>query len=58
MRSKVDLPHPEGPTRIMNSPSFTSMLMSLTAANPSPYCLTMFFISMAAMTVTPSLRRR
>ena len=23
-RSAVDLPHPEGPTRTMNSPSFTS----------------------------------
>src|SRR5919112_3827956 len=47
--SNVDLPHPDGPTRIMNSPSATSMLMSLTAAKPSPYSLTMFFISMAAM---------
>ena len=47
--SNVDFPQPDGPTRIMNSPSATSMLMSLTAANPSPYSLTMFFISMAAM---------
>ena len=58
MRSRVDFPQPEGPTRIMNSPSSTSMLTSLTAAKPSPYFLTMFFMSMAAMTVTPSLRRR
>ena len=49
IRSSVDFPQPDGPTRIMNSPSATSMLMSFTAGKPSPYCLTMFFISMAAM---------
>src|SRR3954451_23409288 len=49
IRSRVDFPHPEGPTRIMNSPSATSMLMSLTAGKPSPYFLTMFFMSMAAI---------
>src|SRR6478609_1242979 len=49
IRSSVDLPQPDGPTRIMNSPSWTSMLMSFTAAKPSPYSLTMFFISMEAM---------
>src|SRR5689334_13378509 len=49
IRSSVDFPQPEGPTRIMNSPSATSMLTSFTAGNPSPYFLTMFFISMAAM---------
>ena len=58
IRSSVDFPQPDGPTRIMNSPSATSMLTSLTAGKPSPYFLTMFFISMAAMAVTPSLRRR
>ena len=58
IRSSVDFPHPEGPTRIMNSPSCTSMLTSLTAGNPSPYFLTMFFMSMAAMGVNLSLRRR
>src|SRR6478609_9584041 len=52
IRSSVDFPHPEGPTRIMNSPSATSMLTSFTAGKPSPYCLTMFFISMAAMSST------
>src|SRR4051812_28501127 len=50
MRSSVDFPQPDGPTRIMNSPSSTSMLTSFTAGKPSPYFLTMFFISMAAMT--------
>ncbi len=32
IRSAVDFPHPEGPTRIMNSPSLTWRLRSLTAA--------------------------
>jgi hypothetical protein len=36
MRSSVDFPQPDGPTRIRNSPSSTSMLTSLTAGNPSP----------------------
>src|SRR3954452_16267373 len=49
MRSSVDLPQPDGPTRIMNSPSATSMLTSFTAGKPSPYFLTMFFMSMAAI---------
>src|SRR3954447_6537179 len=49
IRRRVDFPHPEGPTRIMNSPSCTSMLTSFTALNPSPYILTMFLMSMAAI---------
>src|SRR5690242_16371078 len=53
IRSSVDFPHPDGPTRIMNSPSLTSMLTSFTAGKPSPYFLTMFFISMAATRVSP-----
>src|SRR5690349_715299 len=52
IRSSVDFPQPDGPTRIMNSPSATSMLTSFTAGKPSPYFLTMFFISMAAMRST------
>src|SRR5215218_2739085 len=35
IRSAVDLPQPEGPTRIMNSPSLMSRSMSLTASKPS-----------------------
>ena len=35
MRSAVVFPHPDGPTRIMNSPSGTSRLMSSTATVPS-----------------------
>ena len=49
IRSSVDFPQPDGPTRIMNSPSCTSMLTSFTALKPSPYSLTMFLMSMAAM---------
>src|SRR5215218_10016321 len=49
IRSNVDFPQPDGTTRIMNSPSATSIDTSLTAGKPSPYCLTMFFISMAAI---------
>src|ERR1044072_9550352 len=49
IRSSVDFPQPDGPTRIMTSPSATSIDTSFTAGKPSPYCLTMFFISMAAI---------
>src|SRR5215207_2745860 len=35
IRSAVDLPQPDGPTRIMNSPSSMSRFMSLTASKPS-----------------------
>ena len=34
IRSVVVLPQPDGPTRTMNSPSATSMSMSLTAWKP------------------------
>ena len=54
MRSVVDLPQPEGPTRIMNSPSAMSRLMSLTALKPSPYSLQMFFRVIWAMVVSPN----
>src|SRR3954467_15017385 len=59
MRSSVDFPQPEGPTRIMNSPSAMSRLTSLTAMNPSPYSLTRFRIVIAATRVLlVSLARR
>ena len=35
MRSAVDFPQPDGPTRIMNSPSPISRLTCLTASVPS-----------------------
>ncbi len=35
MRSAVDFPQPDGPTRITNSPSLISKLMSRTASKPS-----------------------
>src|SRR3954471_22026642 len=49
IRSSVDFPHPDGPTRIMNSPSAMSRLTSFTAGKPSPYCLTICRISMEAI---------
>src|SRR3954454_6803743 len=52
IRSSVDFPHPDGPTRIMNSPSAMSRLTSFTAGKPSPYCLTMWRISMEAICLT------
>src|SRR6478609_11350596 len=49
IRSSVDFPQPEGPTRITNSPSAMSRLTPFTARNPSPYCLTMSLRVMAAI---------
>src|SRR6187402_2304892 len=54
IRNRVDFPQPDGPTRIMNSPSAISRLMSLTARNPSSYRLTMFLMLIAAIGVSPS----
>src|SRR3712207_6311510 len=51
--SSVDFPQPDGPTRIMNSPSAMSRLTSFTAGKPSPYCLTMLRISIEAMRSRP-----
>jgi hypothetical protein len=51
IRSSVDFPQPDGPTRIMNSPSSMSKLTSFTAGYPSPYSLTTFFISIEAIGV-------
>src|SRR5262245_28103869 len=48
IRRSVDFPHPDGPTRIMNSPSAMSRLTSLTALNPSPYSLTTFLMVISA----------
>src|SRR4051795_2194799 len=54
IRSNVDFPHPDGPTRIMNSPSAISSVTSLTALNPSPYSLLTFWILISAMNDAPS----
>jgi hypothetical protein len=51
MRSKVDLPHPLGPTTHRNSPGATLRSISAsatTALSPSPYCLRSLAISTAA----------
>src|SRR4051794_36202955 len=39
IRSSVDFPQPDGPTRMTNSPSAMSRLTSLTASVPSAYRL-------------------
>ena len=51
IRSTVDFPQPDGPTRIMNSPSAMSRLTSLTAGKPSPYFLTMLRRVISAMSL-------
>src|SRR4051812_18567484 len=49
MRSSVDFPHPDGPTRMTNSPSAMSRLTPFTARKPSGYRLTMSVRVMAAI---------
>src|SRR4051794_12344197 len=51
MRSAVDFPQPEGPTRIMNSPSAMSRLMLRTASVPSGYRLVTSSSSISAIAV-------
>src|SRR5579859_383745 len=48
MLSVVDLPQPDGPTRITNSPSAISRLTSLTASAPSGKRLVMWFRTISA----------
>src|SRR3954449_8076740 len=55
MRSAVDLPHPEGPTRIMNSPSSMSRSNCLTASNPSSKRLVTLSNVISAIVVLLSL---
>src|SRR3954470_11732018 len=49
IRSAVDFPHPDGPTRIISSPSRISRFMCLTASKPSGYRLTTSSNSISAM---------
>src|SRR6185437_1823217 len=51
----VDLPQPDGPTRIMNSPSAMSRFILSTASAPSGYLL-VTFSRMISATATPVLR--
>src|SRR3954447_23148169 len=51
IRSAVDFPHPDGPTRIMNSASRIARFMCLTASKPSGYRLTTSSNSISAMSV-------
>src|SRR6476619_3895885 len=57
IRSSVDFPQPDGPTRMTNSPSLMSRLTSFTAGNPSPYFLTMFLSWISAMSAPSALDR-
>ncbi|SLD71602.1 Uncharacterised protein [Mycobacteroides abscessus subsp. massiliense] len=57
MFSVVDLPQPEGPTRMMNSPSAMFRLTSCTAAEPSAYVLDTWLSTISAI-ANPSLHRR
>src|SRR5438874_7482594 len=54
IRSAVDFPHPDGPTRITNSPSWMSRFIRLTASVPSPYRLVTSFSWISA--TNPSSR--
>src|SRR5919198_2370303 len=49
IRSAVDFPQPDGPTRITNSPSRISRSMCLTASKPSGYRLTTSTNSISAI---------
>src|SRR5215210_1188166 len=49
IRSAVDFPQPDGPTRIISSPSRISRFMCLTASKPSGYRLTTSSNSISAM---------
>src|SRR5688572_1312431 len=49
MRSAVDLPHPDGPTRTRNSPSSTSSERSCTAWKPFSYTLLIWSSSTVAI---------
>src|SRR5215216_5928751 len=49
IRSAVDFPQPDGPTRMTNSPSPISRFMCLTASKPSGYRLTTSSNSISAM---------
>src|SRR6478672_10318477 len=57
IRSSVDFPQPDGPTRMTNSPSLMSRLTSFTAGNPSPYFLTMLMSWISAMSAPSALDR-
>src|SRR5918997_5113620 len=58
IRSAVDFPQPDGPTRIMNSPSPISRSMFFTASNPSGYRFQTWFSVISAMTSPPVVQLR
>ena len=56
MFNVVVLPHPDGPTKIMNSPSLMSRLIPATAVTVGPNCFTRFS-SLICVTLPPALSR-
>src|SRR3954465_10180620 len=56
MRSAVDFPQPDGPTRIMNSPSAMSRSIAFTASKPSGYRLVIALNWISAIPVSPLAR--
>src|SRR6476620_10675037 len=53
-RSSVDLPHPEGPTRTMNSPSCTASETSSIAWTPPANSLVTWSTTISAISCLPS----
>src|ERR671916_1614454 len=53
IRNAVDFPQPDGPTRIMNSPSPMSRSTCLTASVPSGYRFVTFWSWISAITPSP-----
>src|ERR671914_2014920 len=53
IRSAVDFPQPDGPTRIMNSPSPISRSTALTASVPSGYRFVTFWSWISAIRTSP-----
>src|SRR5215211_540587 len=55
IRSAVDFPDPDGPTRIMNSPSLMSRSMFRTASKPSGYRLVILSRTISDIRASSSL---
>ena len=54
IRNAVDFPQPDGPTRIMNSPSPISRSIDFTASNPSGYRFVIVLeLDLGHQTLTP-----
>src|SRR5215208_4272733 len=56
IRNAVDFPHPDGPTKIMNSPSPISRSIAFTASKPSGYRLVTWSNAICATASLPLLK--